>query len=181
MMRDILMSISLENSQYSFRQLYELYGGLVYRYVGLYIRDRGAVDEIVSDVFMALWNNRRSLQQISNFQGYVYRIAKFKAVDYIRKDKSRMTFCNDDMIELFAGTETSQEDDCISDEIVRELNSAIETLPPKCRMAFKLVREDKMKYKDAAELMDISVKTLESHIRIAMKKIFSVLGHSKKL
>lgn len=104
MMRDILMSISLENSQYSFRQLYELYGGLVYRYVGLYIRDRGAVDEIVSDVFMALWNNRRSLQQISNFQGYVYRIAKFKAVDYIRKDKSRMTFCNDDMLELFAGT-----------------------------------------------------------------------------
>ena len=179
MMRDILMSISLENSQYSFRQLYELYGGLVYRYVGLYIRDRGAVDEIVSDVFMALWNNRRSLQQISNFQGYVYRIAKFKAVDYIRKDKSRMTFCNDDMLELFAGTETSQEDDCISDETVRELNSAIETLPPKCRMAFKLVREDKMKYKDAAELMDISVKTLESHIRIAMKKIFSVLGHSK--
>lgn len=181
MMRDILMSISLENSQYSFRQLYELYGGLVYRYVGLYIRDRGAVDEIVSDVFMALWNNRRSLQQISNFQGYVYRIAKFKAVDYIRKDKSRMTFCNDDMLELFAGTETSQEDDCISDETVRELNSAIETLPPKCRMAFKLVREDKMKYKDAAELMDISVKTLESQIRIAMKKIFSVLGHSKKL
>lgn len=177
--RDILMAISLENSQYSLKQLYELYSGQVYRYVGLYVHDMDAVDEIVSDVFMALWNNRRALQQITNFKGYIYRVAKFKSVDYIRKDKSRMTLWNDDMLELFAGTDTSPEDDCISDETVRELNSAIEALPPKCRMAFKLVREDKMKYKDAAELMDVSVKTLESHIRIAMKRIFSVLGHSK--
>ena len=90
-----------------------------------------------------------------------------------------MALWNDDMLEMFAGTDTSPEDDCISDEIVRELNSAIEALPPKCRMAFKLIREDKMKYRDAAELMDVSVKTLETHIRNAMKKIFSVLGQVK--
>lgn len=174
--RNILMAISLENSQDSLRQLYELYGGQVYRYVGLYVRDRNAVDEIVSDVFMALWNNRRALQQVSNFQGYIYRVAKFKAVDHIRRDRSRMSLVNDDMLELFAGTDTSPEDDCISDETVRKINSAIESLPPKCRMAFKLIREDKMKYKEAAELMDVSVKTLESHIRLAMKKIFSVLS-----
>ena len=149
----------------------------MYRYVSLYVRDRNAVDEIVSDVFLALWNNRRSLQQVSNFQGYVYRVAKFKAVDYIRKDKSRVSLQDDEMLELFAGTDTSPEDDCITDETIREINSAIESLPPKCRMAFKLIREDKMRYKDAAELMDVSVKTLESHIRMAMKKIFSVLSH----
>lgn len=53
----------------------------------------------------------------------------------------------------------------------RSFNEAINTLPDKCKMAFKLIREDKMKYKDAANILEISVKTLEAHIATAVRKL----------
>ena len=78
-------------------------------------------------------------------------------------------------IEIFANTCTTPEDDLISEETVNHINSAIEALPTKCKQAFKLVREDKMKYRDAAEVLGISVKTLENHLALAVKKIRSNL------
>ena len=51
------------------------------------------------------------------------------------------------------------------------LNTDIEQLPTKCKMAFKLVREDKLKYKDAADFLGNSIKTLENHLTKAVKKI----------
>lgn len=78
-------------------------------------------------------------------------------------------------IEIFANTCTTPEDDLISNEAVNRINAAIEELPDKCKIAFKLVREDNMKYQDAAEILGISVKTLENHITAAVKKIRSKL------
>ena len=78
--------------------------------------------------------------------------------------------------DLFFQTDTTPEEDFISKETVNSLNNAINSLPDKCKMAFKLVREDKMKYKDAAQVLDISVKTLEAHITTAVKKIREALS-----
>ena len=52
-----------------------------------------------------------------------------------------------------------------------QLNNAIEALPAKCKTAFKLVREDKLKYKEVAAILEISVKTLEAHLATAIKKL----------
>ena len=79
-------------------------------------------------------------------------------------------------IELFAFTETTPEDDYISRELIDTLNEAIEQLPTKSKLAFKLVREDGMKYKDAAEHLGISVKTLEAQLTYAMKKIAKIFN-----
>ena len=72
-------------------------------------------------------------------------------------------------------TSTTPEDDCISAETVREINRAIESLPPKCKLAFKLVREDRMSHREAAETLYISVKTLEVHLGHAVQKIREAL------
>ena len=51
------------------------------------------------------------------------------------------------------------------------MNDAVESLPSKCKMIFKLVREDKLKYKEVATTLQISVKTVEAQMTIAMKKL----------
>ena len=78
-------------------------------------------------------------------------------------------------IDLFTSTETTPEEELISQEGIHRLNLAIDSLPAKCKMAFKLVREDKLKYKEVAAILDISVKTLEAHLTNAVRKLRELL------
>jgi RNA polymerase sigma-70 factor (ECF subfamily) len=59
----------------------------------------------------------------------------------------------------------------ITAEMQRRVMAAIENLPPKCRLIFKLIREDGLKYKEVAELLNLSLKTVENQMTIALKKI----------
>ena len=79
-------------------------------------------------------------------------------------------------IDLFTSTETTPEEELISQEGIHRLNLAIDSLPAKCKMAFKLVREDKLKYKEVAAILDISVKTLEAHLANAVRKLRETLA-----
>ncbi|HAN66119.1 MAG TPA: hypothetical protein DCQ34_07595 [Chitinophagaceae bacterium] len=59
----------------------------------------------------------------------------------------------------------------ITSEALRKVEAEIQKLPARCRLIFKLVREDGLKYKDIASLLDISVKTIDNQMAIALKKI----------
>ena len=142
----------------------------------MYVKSSQIAEELVSDVFFALWENRKQLVEITNFDAYIYRIAKFRVLKYLRDNRTLTVDLDEVPIELFAFTETTPEDDYISRELIDTLNEAIEQLPTKSKLAFKLVREDGMKYKDAAEHLGISVKTLEAQLTYAMKKIAKIFN-----
>lgn len=148
----------------------------MFRYVGLYVRDEEVVAEIVSDVFFAIWEKRVELTDVRNFNAFIYRIAKYKALNYLRGRNLNTIDINDIPFDLFAGTTSSPEDNLISSETVENINNAIEQLPSKCKLAFKLVREDGMSYKEVSELFAISTKTLEVHIYRAVRKIREILS-----
>lgn len=142
----------------------------------MYVKSDQVAEELVSDVFFALWENRTQLTEITNFDAYIYRIAKFRVLNYLRDNRSLTVDLDDVPIDLFAFTETTPEDDYISRELIDAVNEAIEQLPTKSKLAFKLVREDGMKYKEAAEHLGISVKTLEAQLTFAMKKIAKIFN-----
>ena len=171
----IVNDLVRNSSQKALQELYVLYYRKLYRYVGLYIRKDEVVAEIVSDVFFAVWEQRVELLDVKNFNAYIYRIAKYKALNYLRKRNLNTVDISDIPFDLFAGTTTSPEDKVISKETLDQVNKAIESLPTKCKLAFKLVREDGMSYKEAAELLSISTRTLEVHVYRAMRKIREVL------
>ena len=151
--RYILDDLACNASQEALQELYMLYYKRIARYI----------------------ENRLELPEIRNFNAYIYRIAKFKALNYLRKRNLPTVNLDEMPLDLFARTSTTPEDDCISAETVREINRAIESLPPKCKLAFKLVREDRMSHREAAETLYISVKTLEVHLGHAVQKIREAL------
>ena len=59
----------------------------------------------------------------------------------------------------------------VTAEMVARIKAAIEALPPKCKLIFKLVKEEELKYREVADILNISVKTIESQLAIALKKI----------
>ncbi len=154
--RYILDDLACNASQEALQELYMLYYKRIARYIGLYVRYDGAVMELTSDVFFAVWENRLELPEIRNFNAYIYRIAKFKALNYLRKRNLPTVNLDEMPLDLFARTSTTPEDDCISAET-------------------KLVREDRMSHREAAETLYISVKTLEVHLGHAVQKIREAL------
>ena len=161
-----LCEMALTDSQAAFKSLYLTYFQRLIRFTRLYVSSTVEAEEIVSDTFLA-----KSLLKVTNFDSYIYSIARHKAISYYRSIHMEQIELNELSIDLFIHTETTPEDDLISKEKINQLNNAIEALPAKCKTAFKLVREDKLKYKEVAAILEISVKTLEAHLATAIKKL----------
>ncbi|HEX6914237.1 MAG TPA: sigma-70 family RNA polymerase sigma factor, partial [Chitinophagaceae bacterium] len=68
----------------------------------------------------------------------------------------------------------------VTREMSGRMQQAIESLPPRCKMIFKLVREDGLQYKEVAGILNISVKTIDAQMAIAVKKICSALNITRK-
>lgn len=174
--RLMLEDLALRSSELAFKSLYDAYCDRMMRYLVMYVKSSQIAEELVSDVFFALWENRKKLVEINDFDAYIYRIAKFRVLNHLRDNKDLTVDLDEIQIDLFALTETTPEDDYISREMIDAVNNAIEQLPTKSKLAFKLVREDGMKYKEAAEHLGVSVKTLEAQLTFAMKKISKIFN-----
>ena len=170
-----IQDVAINDSEVALERLYNHYYYNLLHFSQIYVIDENDAEEIISDTFLDIWENRKKLVKLKNFNAYIYRIAKFKALNYLRKRNLPTVNLDEMPLDLFARTSTTPEDDCISAETVREINRAIESLPPKCKLAFKLVREDRMSHREAAETLYISVKTLEVHLGHAVQKIREAL------
>ena len=146
--------------------LYMAYFGPLMRFTGMYVSSPAEAEEIVSDTFLAIWDNRKQLPGISNFDSYIYTVARHKAISYYRKQHMEQVSLDEISIDLFTSTETTPEEELISQEGIHRLNLAIDSLPAKC----------KLKYKEVAAILDISVKTLEAHLANAVRKLRETLA-----
>lgn len=113
--------------------------------------------------------------EIKNHNAYIYGIARYKAISFTRKKQMESVGIEDYPIDIFFRTETTPEDDLLSKEAISKINSAINSLPEKTKLTFKLIREDNLKYKEVADILGISVKTVEAHIGKAIRKLREAL------
>jgi len=164
-------SIKLRGSERSFKSLVYTYQEKVIRFISLFVFDEQACEELASDVFLSLWMNRQKLADVENLDNYLFIIAKNKALNHLRKGKADLVDLDEIDIDVFHHTHTTPESIFVNNETVLALNDVISQLPPKTRLAFHLIREQKMKYKDAAEILGVSVKTIEKQVAAAVKKL----------
>ncbi|MDR1881339.1 MAG: RNA polymerase sigma-70 factor [Prevotella sp.] len=168
--------IALSDSQAAFKSLFSAYFQRLMRFTSLYLPTPAEAEEVVSDTFLTIWNNRKELPGIVHFDSYIYSIARNKAISYYRSQHIEKVMLKEKEIDLFYQTETTPEEELITKEEISRLDAAINALPNKCKTVFKLVREDKLKYKDVAAILDISVKTVETHLATAIKKLREALS-----
>lgn len=103
--------MALSDSQTALKSLYMTYFGPLMRFTGMYVSSPAEAEEIVSDTFLAIWNNRKQLPGISNFDSYIYTVARHKAISYYRKQHMEQVSLDEISIDLFTSTETTPEED----------------------------------------------------------------------
>ena len=177
---DITINILTEkvtelNDELAFEECYRQYCVRLYRFCFSLVHLKEPAEEIVHDVFMNLWKKRKEVSPIRNLKVYLYVSVKNLSLNYLRDNHAYRTVDiaerSQDHIQFNADPETL----LVRSETARKLNDAIAALPPRCKLIFKLVKEDGLKYKDVALLLDVSVKTVEAQLAIAMKKILHAI------
>lgn len=139
------------------------------------VRSTEAAEEIVSDVFIKLWQIRSRLNEIENLKVYLFTIAKNFSINYIHKHYKNVP-CRIDDIDIEPVVAVGNPEDlCISAETINQIRQAINELPPQCRLVFQLVKEEGLKYKEVAEILGLSVFTVRNQLAIAVQKIAAKL------
>ena len=169
--RELQKRIALYEDMKAYKQLYDLLFDSLYRFSYAFVRSREAAEEIVSDVFVKVWQISNKLVEIENLRVYLYTITKNFSLNYITKNYKNAVISIDE-IDIEAMVEIkSMEELFISADIVKKIRQTIELLPPQCRIIFQLVKEEGMKYREVAAILNISVLTVRNQVAIATRKI----------
>ena len=126
------------------------------------------------DAFMGFWERRDHVPAVKNLSWYLYSTITHRSLNILRKQQSKPAVYLDD-ITVDISFSVSPEDLMVSSEDIERINRAINTLPPKCKQIFIMVKEEQLKYRQVAELLQVSIKTVENQMGIALKKMHDAL------
>jgi RNA polymerase sigma-70 factor (ECF subfamily) len=145
----------------------------LFQFAFTFVQNREQAEEIVNDVFLRLWQNRSRISQIENISVYLYVAVKNTAANYLRQSKPRDL----EAVHHFY-LSPDPEQILITDELRKKIAAAIDGLPARCKLIFKLVKEDGLSAAEVAAILDISYKTVTTQLTIALKKLEEALRPS---
>lgn len=167
---EIIASVALKDDQCAFEKIYKAYYSRLFRLGVSIVKSEELANEIYDDVLLNVWQKRKQLTEVNNFTVYIYVAMKNASLRQLSKiAKTNHVEINDDF-DIADPTPTAQEQ-MMSLELLGIINQAISELSPQCRQVFKLVKEDGLKYKEVAEILNVSIKNVEYHMGNALKKI----------
>ncbi len=174
--KDLQRRIAVYEDEAAYKELFFLLFPSLTRFAEGILQSKENAEEIVSDVFIAVWNDRAKLNKIDDLQLYIYVAVKNNAVRKAKQLNKNSTVSLEHIHVEMDSLYQTPEERMLSGETVGKIETAINNLPNKARLILKLAKEDRMKYKDIASLLNISVKTVDNQLAIALRKLASAIS-----
>lgn len=153
----------------SFKAMFDQYYDWLCAYVYKLSKDKSLSEDLVQNVFITIWEKRSTIVINSSVKSYFLRSCHNQYLKYLRSLKIEMTSL--DTLKFETICELYEEEQELQEQRIKAITVAIETLPPKCKEAFILNKFEKFKYKEIAEMMGISIKTVENHMAKALSHL----------
>jgi len=160
-----------ENDPVGFKIIYQLYWRKLYNIAYYIVRSESEAEDIVQDVFSSLWYRRQHLNIKVSIENYLVKAVKYTAFFYIKLQNRHQNYHH----EVYTRV-NSPEDYLACKELERLVEKLLESLPLKTRQMFSLSRFEGLTYPQIAAAMNVSVKTVEYHISVALKKFSKELA-----
>lgn len=166
----------VENNQRAFEELYRLFFPRLFNFSMLYVHKREAAEEIVNDIMVKIWEKRETLGSVLNLETYLFVSVRNHSLNYLSKYSHYHVEieAENGIAEMVNGNDPEKELEW--KEIYFKLNMAIEQLPDQCRTVFKLIKEEGFRYKQVAEILNISPRTVETQLFRAIKKLDTAIA-----
>ncbi len=178
--RELQRRIAIYDDQLAYKELFCLFYKPLLQFAKSFVRSTEMAEEIVSDVFIRIWERRRQLEEINNPKVYLYISTRNTALKYLLGKQKQVSITIDDLNIELESQYNNPEQLLITAEMMARVENAINELPPRCKLVYKLIREDGLKYKEVAEILNISVKTIDNQLAIALRKIGKAINVNLK-
>lgn len=166
----------LQNGDFAiFEQLFQHYYKPLLYFSYRFVHDDAAAQDIVQEVFLQIWSRRQNLEPDQNIKTYLFTAVKNRSLKHLRHVKVEAQYRSEQI--LLDRENVTPEDFVKNVELGQALEKAIQTLPEKCRMIFCMNRFDRLKYHEIAAILDISIKTVETQMGRAYKRLRNQLQH----
>lgn len=166
---DELIQRIIEADQAALEVLFERYYYALCDFAFQYVRSFDLTEEIVSDVFLNIWKRRERLNITSSFKAYIFRAVRNQSINYLKKENR--DFDSLDLLENEASEEYQPDEELIFCELENRIEVLLNTLPPRRKLIFKLSRIEGFTYQEIADILSISIHTVQNQMVQAVKTL----------
>jgi RNA polymerase sigma-70 factor (ECF subfamily) len=152
----------------AFEQVFKTHFKRLHAYAFTILRDEVEAEEMVQQVFFKLWDRNENLSLTGSVSAYLYRAVHNESLNYLKHQKVRSTH----QLHIAYSMKNEVEHPAkkiLTGELEKKIHSALNELPEQCRTIFQMSRFDELKYREIADKLGISVKTVENQMGKALK------------
>ena len=171
----LLLQRLREGDMGSYETLFHRYYPTFFAFAKGMLKDAGAAEDIIQNVFMKIWIHREALDETMSIKNYIYVLSKREVFNHLRAKYNTHVVLTEDMMTL---ERPSSMDEPTTDyrELREAVQSVINTMPPKRRSVFCLSRFKSLTNQEIADKLGISIRTVEKHIELALRTFKEQLG-----
>jgi len=173
--------VAYYRNEQSYKCLFLYFHPVLYRFAFNILKDKSVSEEIVSDIMLKIWEMGNKLSQIQYLKIFLITSVKNACFTYLSSKKHQQSLSESiDNEDINSSNGENPEQLYIYSEVTQRVNLVIASLPMKCQMVFRLIKEEGLSYKEVSKVLEISQNTIETHMRIALRKIRMDLQHFLK-
>lgn len=166
----------------AFKKLFEEYYPKLYWFVNRYVMSKEIADDIVKELFIELWQRKDRVVIQSSLNAYLYASARNRAFNYQRSKQSREKYLTirsieDEELTIIKSPTKNPSEVLEQKELSKAVQEAVELLPGRTKLVFTLHRDDGLTYLEIAQVLEISVKTVENQMARAFRILRSKLSY----
>lgn len=170
-----LVELIKKDDEYALKVLFDKYFNPLCSFSVKITGNKQLAEEAVADTFIELWKKRSYLEITDNEKAYLFKMVRNISLNAIRKNNFETDSLNEDHIKQFS---ISPEQELISKENTGSIEGLLSALTEPAKTIFLMNREENFSYKEIAEILKISIKTVESHMGKALKLLRIALEKS---
>lgn len=174
--QELIKSVYKGNKK-GFEILFRTYYKRLCAYAVSFVSQNDLAEDIVTDVFLKLWEKRETLNIPESVSSYLFQSVKNSCINYLNREKNRKNTISENEINLlnlkikYPVSDKYPLTDLIGQELEEKIRTEIEKLPEQCREIFYLSRFEELSHKEIAEKLGISENTVKVQIYRALIKL----------
>lgn len=165
--------------QKAFKTFFDHHHKELYRFLTAKGVAKEAAEDLIQKAFIYIWENRSTIEEHKSLRAYLFRIAYTRMLNLFR-DNEKFDHSKEIQDQHFSDSAPLPDQDLHQQELNKTIEKAISAMPEKRQHVFRLCFLQEFTYKEAAEFLDVSVKTVENHMGLALKDLRSSLSEAAK-
>ena len=158
----------------AFRFFFDKYYTDLCNLVNIYLHNQAISEEIVQDVYIYFWERKDNIKIESSVKSYLLKASKHKSLNYLRNEKNKLNIL-EKLSKVTSNTPDVPDSIMDASQIRAVIEQSVNSLPERCRQVYMLSREKDFTYREIANELGISEKTVENQMVKALKKLRELL------